>query len=254
MFVLGGAAFFRDDHSWSNWEHLCRWLFQLLGRALWNKRAPVYPEIQTRTVASIGFLGSYKKKNPISFGSGSCQQLVVPRIFGIAWKEGLDSSGPGLFLLWVAGLKCCGHGKVGKMFGCPRNIPAGSWNPCWGNGIEQLPCFGEQGNSQWPLEIPMFGSRCLEQPQLGENSLFQVFPGEIPSQHPHPPLEIPVFGSGLFITTPGRSKFPFPGFSWEKFLVDASGICWKCSASSLLFLLVLLDPCIHIHVLEMLLE
>lgn len=60
MFVFGAATFLRNDNSWSNREHLCRWLFQLLGRALWNKRAPVYLEIQTGVVSSIGFFGKLK--------------------------------------------------------------------------------------------------------------------------------------------------------------------------------------------------
>lgn len=88
-------------------------------------------------------------------------------------------------------------------------------------------------------------------PSLEKIPFSRVFLRKIPSQFPHPPLEIPMFSSGLFITTLDWSKSPFPEFSREKFLVDPSGICWKCSISSLLFFLVLLESCIHIHVLGM---
>lgn len=170
---------------------------------------------------------------------------------------------------------------MGKVFGCPKNILTGSWCPCWGMGFssslllesrkipdvrwrsqcsapdvrnnsssEQIPFsrvfLGKIPSHHW--RSPCSSPTARNNPSLEKIPFSRVFPGKIPSQFPHPPLEIPMFSSGLFITTPGWSKFPFPGFSGGKFLVDPSGICWKRSTSSLLFLL--LESCIHIHVLE----
>lgn len=147
------------------------------------------------------------------------------------------------------------------MFGCPKKYPGWKLVPVPGNGIEQLPDCGERAGKllrssgdpkiwflmvgaspawrkfpspgEFPGENPLslhWRSQCSSpsahnNPSLEQIPFPRIFLEKIPSQFPHPPLEIPMFHSGLFITTLGWNKFPFPGFSRGKFLVDLSGIC-----------------------------